>query len=311
MDERLALVSWNLHGIPFTEDPAARFARVAEHVRGIEPAPDLLLFQEVWSGSLADQLAADLPAYVAAPELERNWLGSRPAGLMALARREGAWRIEESVLHEFDTYAPWWRVWEGDALGRKGVQQLRIVGDGGDVMLLHTHLQAMYGKPEYAPIAAAQLRHLTRVAQGLGNARPILAAGDLNTRVDSARYAELRERWIDLTAEYRERCGCGTSVRDDGEPGAWIDYVLAYDLPRFRVRAKVHLLENRAPDDPYSDHNGFLVKLRIERAPSAAWMLGAALALGGGRQPLARRDLLRGAGAALLGGLAPRLPGSR
>ena len=308
MTERLTLVSWNLHGIPFVEDPAVRFARVAAHVRGIRPAPDLLLFQEVWGGTLADQLAEELPAYVAAPEPERNWLGSRPAGLMALARRDGAWRIEESVLHEFDAYAAWWRVWEGDGLSRKGVQQLRLANGSDEVMLLHTHLQAMYGKPEYAPIAAEQLRQLTGVAQGLGHARPILAAGDLNTRIDTPRYAELRERWIDLTAELRERCECGTSVRDDGEPGAWIDYVLAYDLPRFRVRADVHLLENRAPDDPYSDHNGFLAKLRIERAPSAAWLLGAALALGGGSRPLAKRDLLRAAGAVLLGALAAPLP---
>ena len=304
MNERLTLVSWNLHGIPFVKDPGERFGRVAEHIRGLRPAPDLLLLQEVWGGALADQLAGDLPGYAAVPEPERNWIGQRPSGLMALARRDGTWRIEDSLTHEFDAHAPWWRVWEGDGLGRKGVQQLRVVSGADEVMVLHTHLQAMYGRPEYAPIAAEQLRQLTSVAQALGHARPIIAAGDLNTRIDTLRYAELRERWVDLTAEFRERCECGTSVRADGKPGAWIDYVLAYDLPRFRVRADVHLLENRARDDPYSDHNGFFVKLRIERAPSAAWLLGAALALGGGRQPLARRDLLRGAGAVLVGGLA-------
>jgi hypothetical protein len=71
----------------------------------------------------------------------------------------------------------------------------------------------------------------------------------------------------------------------------------------------VQLLANRAPDDPYSDHNGFFVVLQIERAPSAAWILGAALALGGGRQPVSRRDLLRGAGAAVAVALTESCPG--
>jgi endonuclease/exonuclease/phosphatase family metal-dependent hydrolase len=309
MSKHLTLVSWNLHGIPFTQDPAARFRRVAERVRGLQPAPDLLLLQEVWDGALADQLALDLPGYGAAPELERGWLGQRPSGLMALARRDGPWRIADSVMHEFDAHAPWYRLWEGDGLGRKGVQQLRVAAGDDEVMLLHTHLQAMYGRPEYAPIAAKQLGQLTSVAQALGQARPIIAAGDLNTGIDTPRYAELRERWVDLTAEFRERCACGTSVREDGRPGRWIDYVLAYDLPRFRVRADVQLLANHAPDDPYSDHNGFFVKLQIERAPSAAWILGAALALGGGRQPVSRRDLLRGAGAAVAVALTESCPG--
>ena len=76
-------------------------------------------------------LALDLPGYAAAPELERSWLGQRPSGLMALARRDGPWRIADSVMYEFDAHSPSYRLWEGDGLGRKGVQQLRVVAGAG------------------------------------------------------------------------------------------------------------------------------------------------------------------------------------
>ncbi len=307
MATQLTFVSWNLHGIPFIEDPEVRFARIAEYVRELRPAPELLLFQEVWGGSLADQLREHLAEYEAPAGLERNWIGQRPTGLMAFARRAGPWKIDEVDFHEFDLHAPWWRVWEGDGLARKGVQQLRLGNGRDELTVLHTHLQATYGKPEYEPIVADQLQQMTSLAQELGNSRPIIAAGDLNTRASRSGYQELRKRWIDLTADFRASCDCGTSVRDDGQPGAWIDYVLAYDLPRFRVEADLNLLTNHKRDDPYSDHNGLFVVLRIGGAHTAAWLLGAALALGGAEARLARRELLRGAGAALVGALAPRL----
>lgn len=307
MTTRLTFVSWNLHGLPFVAEPEVRFARIAERVRELEPAPDLLLFQEVWSGSLADQLREHLREYEAPGGLERNWIGQRPSGLIAFVRSAGPWKIDDVDFHEFDLHAPWWRVWEGDGLARKGVQQLRLSDGRDELTMLHTHLQATYGKPEYEPIVSDQLQQMTSLAQRLGNGRPIIAAGDLNARAGTPPYRELRERWIDLTAEFRARCGCGTSVRDDGQPGAWIDYVLAYDLPRFRVEADLNLLANQKRDDPYSDHNGLFVKLRIGGAHTAAWLLGATLALGGANLRLARRDLLRGAGAALVGAMAPRL----
>ncbi len=293
---KLSFVSWNLHGIPYTEDPEARFTRVAQRVRELEPAPDLLLFQEVWSGALGDQLRADLPDYEAPQGLERSWLGQRPSGLMAFVRKQSGWSLNDVDFHEFQVTAPWWRIWEADGLGRKGVQQLHLRNGGDELAVLHTHLQAMYGKPEYAVIAADQLRELTAVAQSLGVGRPIIAAGDLNTRIDTPRYAELRASWIDLTTEFRERCDCGTSVRDDGKPGAWIDYVLAYKPPRYRASVDIQLLANRGRDDPFSDHNGFFVKLSIDQSLNAGWLLGAALAT---NPALRRRDLLRGGAVAL------------
>lgn len=300
MRTHLSFVSWNLHGIPFVEDPQARFVRVAERVRGLEPAPQLLLFQEVWSQSLADLLEGELPDYELVPDDDSDWLGRRPSGLMALVLRDGPWKVDEVLFEQFEAYAPWWRVWEGDGLSSKGVQQLRLSDGESGLVLLNTHLQARYGKPEYAPIVAAQLAQLTRLAGTLGDRRPIIAAGDLNTPAGAPDYAALRAHWVDLTAGFRARCGCGTAVRDDAQRGKWIDYVLAYALPHFRVEADLNLLANDGRDDPYSDHNGLLARLRIESAATAAWLLGAAL-LGGGRRPLGRRDLLIASGALLAG----------
>jgi len=304
MPRPLRLISWNLHGIPFEDDAAQRFARVADYVGALRPQPDLLLFQEVWTERGGRQLADALPGYAPADLPAPDWLAQRPSGLMAMGHKASAWRIDRVVMHEYSQAGPLWRVWEADAFGDKGVQQLRVVSEDVEVEILHTHLQAMYGRPEYAPIAAAQLGEMTALARTLGDDGPILAAGDLNSSIETERYARLLEHWHDLTRDLREACACGTSVRDDDAAGAWIDFVLAYRQPGWRVRGNFDLLANTARDVPYSDHNGFAAQLFFERAPSAAWLIGTALALGA-REPLRRRDLLRGGGAALFAALLP------
>jgi endonuclease/exonuclease/phosphatase family metal-dependent hydrolase len=119
----------------------------------------------------------------------------------------------------------------------------------------------------------------------------VIAAGDFNTRPREPLYGELTALWSDLTRELRDSCNCGTTIQPQ-HPSEWIDYVLARQTPAWSARCERAVrIENAAKDDPYSDHHGLDLTLRLEPAVSLR-DLGSAAALAAIHGPSTRRHWL-------------------
>jgi endonuclease/exonuclease/phosphatase family metal-dependent hydrolase len=196
------------------------------------------------------------------------------------------------------------RVWEGDGIARKGVLAAVLTGvnsASGTFTVANTHLQAQYGSERYAEVRAAQVKELDAAIGNVGPGprdRPIVLAGDFNTRPDDPLYSKIGQQWIDLTAGYRKRCervareACGTSF--SGQlPSEWIDYVLLRQMDGLTAAAVVELIRNKREDDPFSDHEGLQADISITRSPAAAsGLLGRLVHQVGDPRPLTRRNSL-------------------
>jgi endonuclease/exonuclease/phosphatase family metal-dependent hydrolase len=267
---RLELISWNVHGPPLSRRRPQRLAAVAEVIR--EAAPDLVLLQEVWFPSDAERVVQCLPGYEPIAHGLRAGL-LRRGGLLALLHRDRGWSYDSSRsgFESFRASAPLWRVWEGDALGRKGIHRIELVEDasGHRLVVLNTHLQAQYGTIRHEPPRRAQLEHLARTARAIDADLPVLAAGDFNTGPAEPVFDEvLRPHWHDLTESRRARPDAATHMDCGAEP-PWIDYVLARRSDSWAVSADLDLIENTAPDEPWSDHHGLRATVCLVRAAGA------------------------------------------
>jgi len=264
MHTALSLISWNLHGVPFVTARRERFGRVASRV--LDTSPDVVLFQEVWLHGDARRLMRDLGgSYEPVPGFVGK-LPLRASGLLSFVRRNSGWTIRHSQLHRFAEKAPLWKFWEGDGLGRKGVQQILLEGDRTSVLLLNTHLQATYRWNSYEHIRRPQLAQLCDLTQRLDRRWPVIASGDLNTQPSERLYDELLRHWRDLTDAKRQP-GVSTHLDDTPAKGGWIDYVLARRHDSWNVHAEdIRLIESTTPDVPYSDHHGLYARLQLHRA---------------------------------------------
>ena len=271
----LRLLSWNLHALPLSSGRSPRLRRVAAAV--MARLPDAVLFQEVWGQGDRRDLEARLGGryqLVEGPARRGFW---RPSGLLIFMRDD--WTIEQTAFHGFSMSAPGWRVWEADGLSGKGVLSVRVGRGGRHVSLVTTHLQAEYDEHRYGDVRAAQVGELGEVIERLPWAPPIILAGDLNTRPDEdAVFRGFLEGWVEMGRDVREQCQCGTQMNPDGQPGAWIDYVLVRP-PDGGHAADVgfELLRNRSLDDPYSDHHGLFATIEMQEGRGVP-LLGALLA---------------------------------
>lgn len=266
MHTALSLLSWNLHGVPFISARRERFRRVAARV--LDTRPDVVLFQEVWLHHDAGQLTRALGDSYAPVQAPRGNLPLRASGLLSFLRRNSGWAVSHAQLHRFAARAPWWKFWEGDGLGRKGVQQIHLERDHTGVLLLNTHLQAAYRWNNYERIRRPQLAQLAALMQRVDQRWPVIASGDLNTQPDEHLYHELLTHWHDLTDATRQP-GVRTHLDGSAGKGGWIDYILARRHGSWNVHADdLTLIESTAPDVPYSDHQGLHARLRIY--PAAA-----------------------------------------
>jgi endonuclease/exonuclease/phosphatase family metal-dependent hydrolase len=263
----LDLISWNTHGPPFAPRRAARLAALAAEIE--RRAPEVVLLQEIWfardAAALCARLAGNYDAVDGAP---RAW-SMRSGGLLAFVRHTGSWAADSGAAR-FERYAAGagrWRIWEGDGLGGKGVQVLPLVhrARGARLMTLHTHLQAQYDTIRHEGPRAAQLQQLAALAATLDAELPVIGAGDLNTGPDEWLYGDLlAPTWHDLTAPVRAANAGARTQFDCGAEPLWIDYVLARRSPRWTVDATVEVIENRARDDPFSDHHGLHARITFD-----------------------------------------------
>lgn len=266
--DALCVLSWNVHGLPFRSATPRRIVRIAERIASEQP--DVVFLQEVWFNRYRRILARHLAtAYDFVYEPRRRTRRPR-GGLLLLIRRDSGWYAQrERAFTTFAARAPWYRLNEADGVSGKGILNVRLANGGRSLLLTATHLQAQYGARVYHAERKAQLEQLMRVI-GTGSDGPHLIAGDFNTTVEEELYAShLVALGDDLTVRERERCADGGTHFDRHQARLkWIDYVFARNLP---APTDITRIRNHAADDPYSDHDGLLLRWRL---PSAARAVG-------------------------------------
>jgi len=283
---QLHLATWNLHTAPFAPRRSQRLRAAAQHLRERPgPAPDLLLFQEIWSEGFWEELAQGLaPDY--APSLPEA--GPRIAarsGLASFVRRDSGWRTSGHRFEPFRSEGPLWRFWEGDGIVEKGFEIVDLQHAELQLSLLNTHLQAQYPPRHYSEVRGKQIAQIEAAVARIPETRLLLAGGDWNTTPGETLYPTLTRFLDDLTTAYREGCACGTFVAEESE---WLDYLFARPSRDWQVQVEaVRRLESEAPDQPFSDHHGIEARLRLEpRLASAALLPLCAVTL---RGPATRR----------------------
>ncbi len=258
------------------------------------------MLQEVWFPAQSDLLIERLTARYEPIDTPRTWFPGRAGGLLTFVRRDSGWTVSNAIFEPFAATAPAIRFWEGDGLATKGFQRIELSRGSDRLICINTHLQAQYGPRHYTEVRTAQIRQLERAARTLDSHLPILAGGDFNTRPQEALYSELSRTWTDLTVGLRHQCKCGTAVPGD-DPPEWIDYLFLRRSSSWTAHiARAGRIENSGKDDPYSDHDGLDIAVRIDPAPDLKTALdaAAALAIGG---PSSRRQWLGGCALLALG----------
>jgi endonuclease/exonuclease/phosphatase family metal-dependent hydrolase len=253
---------------------AARIRRAADEV--CRRKPDVALFQEVWLESYAKDILSHCEGAGYAPALPAQ--GGLSTGGLVMLYRTANWSSSRSAFTPFRSHASALRVWEGDGISRKGVlvSVLKDLKTAASVTVATTHLQSQYGSHHYSEVRASQVRELeAAIAAYRSSERPIILAGDFNTTPDEPLYSTLRERWIDLTADYRQRCrrqahaSCGTFFGGKSA-NEWIDYVFVGRADGSAATAVAQLIRNNKEDDPFSDHEGLQTDISITRSPAGA-----------------------------------------
>lgn len=271
-DGRIAILSWNIHGLPFTKAVKQRMDNIADEI--LLCRPDVVLLQEAWLERFAERIESRLGSVYArigdGAEVHRGLyglLGIRRGGLLSFVRADSNWRQEPSgSLSLFTTYdrsAPWYRLSELDGLSHKGIQRFTLTDGRRQLVLINTHLQSQYGKNrDYEEVRESQIAQLVRES-GASLRQVVVIAGDFNTNADERLHDTLVKDFRELTEKLRKNSGNGTHY-DKGKESGWIDYIF---LRRPVTSVRVHdamLIVNSSEDDPYSDHHGVWIRLAID-----------------------------------------------
>ena len=264
----LSVLSWNLHGLPWplSRDPAGRMRQVAGKIR--ELSPQIILLQEVWLGSQVELLVRELqPQWTAL--YEPRAFNAPKGGLLAFVRQSKRCHMRGNArFRSFTSSAPLWRFWEGDGLGQKGILSLDLLCDNSTISVIDTHLQSQYSGLDYYSVRQSQIRELQSIVSARSGDSSVLIAGDFNTDAREPLYSSLVSLGVDMTADARQGCKCGTIVDQPGGIPQWIDYILVKTLPGWSPLAGVKLVCNRTTDDPYSDHQGVFGRITFTQKKS-------------------------------------------
>ncbi|MCX8073640.1 MAG: endonuclease/exonuclease/phosphatase family protein [Candidatus Binatia bacterium] len=267
--QRLSLLHWNLHGLPFTRRWKQRCAAVAQSVSELPRTPDVLLFCEVWTWPRWRVLSQALwPTFEPLSPPRSNGL-LPPGGMVAFRFSGSPWARIRDHFEPFRHRGPWWRLWEGDGFAGKGTRRLILESEGLCVGLMQTHLQAQYGRRRYTVVRDAQLKHLTASGRQLARETTIVViAGDLNTRPTEQNFARNLTEWMDLTESLRL---ARTATTIAGKPSEWIDYILVHQSAAPLIaRTSVQLLSASSANGRISDHHGLYTLITLLQQPREA-----------------------------------------
>lgn len=290
----LDVLTYNIEGLPWParSGRSAELRQIGEALRQLREAgdaPDVVLFQEVFSRSAAKGVTgADYPALVAGPartqrsphkiEAELPGRAKPRKGELGLRLLSSGLAIASRYPIEASTSDPFSRgICAGfDCLANKGVLFARIAMPGVpvpiDVFNTHMNAQSASGvKPErHLASHNAQAVELAYFARNTWDRRnPIIFGGDFNMKQAPERY-DVFNRLQPLVLVH-EHClpegQCDVRVSWDGD-APWLD---TQDLQLFasghdvRVRPlRVEAMFDGSPHSPaLSDHDGFRVVYEI------------------------------------------------
>jgi endonuclease/exonuclease/phosphatase family metal-dependent hydrolase len=270
----LRVMSWNVHGMPFDSSVGRRTSNIARAIGAVRP--DVVLLEEVWLEAQAERFVCEMrgryDVVAETAEVRSGPLalfGHRRGGLLALVRRSGPWRLDESLAARFVEYSsssPWYQLDQLDGIAGKGIQSFAVTDGTRRVVLLHTHLQTPYPArgEAHEEVRRSQLAELLAQARR-SSGEVVLIAGDLNVRAEEAGlYNMLAAELDDLTASYRATCAaCGTFITREGTDDWWIDHLFVRKDAALAPGARIERIRNSARDEPYSDHHGLWAELRV------------------------------------------------
>lgn len=296
----ISVLTYNVKGLPW---PIAigraralrRIGRELAAMRETGRQPDVVLIQEGFRGEVADLVQASGYRYWAQgpkrgdPHLRRA-KGGRPwRSVKYPLQGEGWGKFTGSGLHVLSDL-PISRVETAvyrhcagfDCLASKGMMLVRLDLPGGQaVEVINTHLnsRAQSGVPGPRTLKAHNLQTdelLQFLAERHETSWPLLIGGDFNVRNAPERYDyEAAARPYKVVAEFcvQQAAGCqGPAYPAQARP-----WLLSQDLQAFRgaLTAEVRpmAVENLvvAPDGkPLSDHQGYLVRYRIDWSAAPA-----------------------------------------
>lgn len=247
-DGRLRVATLNMWGValPLGIDVAdhidARFRALGRRLEENGDHLDVVLLQEVWKDSARRALLED-PGVRAQFPFQLDVEGALgESGLAVLSRYPIAGR--RARFHLFERCGAWWRIWEADCLGGKGIVMLRIEAGDAPVWIANTHTIACYPQGSatecdtFDPNGSYrwdQLLALRAFVSDLAGPAPVIIGGDFNFTRSSRYYAAVRhpERSAALQrgddfADSLERHPPDRAWRDareQGDPPERIDYL--------------------------------------------------------------------------------------
>lgn len=193
----LRVATINMWGIPFvSQSIEARFAALAERLIA-DRSVDVVALQEVWHSDararLLEAVREEFPHQV-------DFHGEHGrSGLALLARRPFA---ERPRFHPFRETGKWWKPWNGEWFGGKGVGAVRLaLAEDVSVWVAVTHLHSCYaaGAPlacddgdEFASYRLSQLDELRAFIHHLAGDAPAIVLGHFNFTPTSRKFGSLQ-----------------------------------------------------------------------------------------------------------------------
>lgn len=295
----LSVMTYNIEGLgwPARSGREGNLARIGQHLaalRAAGKAPDVVMFQEVFSGAAKKAvMASGYPAIVPGPSrLTRHvrMFPERLPGHPNMRRGEVGLRLTGSGLVIASTYpvletrnqAYGRRSCAGiDCLANKGVMLARIAIPGVPVPidLYDTHMNSrLASKSPTARNLEAHARQAIEASAFIetthDDGHPVVFGGDFNMRQSQGRWENFT-RYQQMTLVHRAcmapNSGCEVDMSWDGDE-PWED---TQDLQFFDSGENVEIKPIRveamfdgSPDRPVlSDHDGFLVTYRLSWRP--------------------------------------------
>ena len=167
-----------------------------------------------------------------------------------------AYEIVDKSFHRFAASNPFYKIWEGDWWGGKGVAlaKIKLPLDAGFLKLYNTHTQADYEKSDYEDIRLNQLSNLVKfIRETKGSQSPAILIGDINC--------------LEGDIEFQALINDGNLLRMmDMESG--LDHIFAIqdDLNAFNILNTAEIHEEIVVETgitTLSDHPGYMTTLSI------------------------------------------------
>jgi len=167
-----------------------------------------------------------------------------------------AYEIVDKSFHRFAASNPFYKVWEADWWGGKGVAmaKIKLPLDTGFLKVYNTHTQADYDNSDYEAIRSNQFTNLVKfVRETKGSHSPAILIGDINC--------------LDGDVEYQSLVNNGNLLRlMDMESG--LDHIFAIQdgLNLFDIVNTTEIQEELVVDaeiTSLSDHPGYMTTLSI------------------------------------------------